>query len=103
MTDVEVNSRICGFAHKIHGEKNGKTINISIETDCAKVKKMAQLEVPMMEIFDIKENFVIGKAQEAKCCATCLVPSGVLHTCSLESGFISQTLAKDAKNISIDF
>jgi hypothetical protein len=103
MTDITVNSRICGFTHKIHGEKNGKKINISIETDCTKVKKLAQLEVPMMELFDIKENFVIGEAQKARCCATCLVPCGILHVCNLESGFISQTLAKDAKNLSIEF
>lgn len=42
MADVTVNSNICGFVHKIHGEKIGKNIVIDIETDCEKIKKMSR-------------------------------------------------------------
>jgi uncharacterized protein DUF6951 len=103
MTDITVNSRICGFTHKIHGTKDGKNVTIKIETDCPKVKNISDLEVSMMQMFGIKDNYVIGKAQEGNCCATCIVPSAILHACNLELGLISQTLAKKVKDISIDF
>ncbi|UGV40094.1 hypothetical protein J7W08_08265 [Methanococcoides orientis] len=103
MTDITVNSRICGFTHKIHGTKDGKNVKIKIETQCPKVKNISELEVPMMQLFGIKENIVTAKAQEGNCCATCLVPCGILHACNLELGLISQKLAKDVGNLSIEF
>lgn len=103
MTDITVNSRICGFTHKIRGTKDGKKVKIKVETACPKVKNISELEVPMMELFGIKENAVIAKAQEGNCCATCLVPCAILHACNIELGLISETLAKDVGNLSIDF
>ena len=103
MTNLTVNSRICGFTNEIHGEMDGNNIQISIDTDCEKVKKISSMEVPKMEIFDIKENYVMNNAQKAHCCATCIVPSGVLHVCNIEAGFISSILAKKSGSISIDF
>ncbi|MEA1985684.1 MAG: hypothetical protein U9N13_08565 [Euryarchaeota archaeon] len=103
MADLTVNSRICGFTHKVHGEMDGKNIRVSIDTECEKVKKISSMEVPRMELFDIKENYVMNNAQKAHCCATCIVPSGVLHVCNIEAGFISSTLAKKSGSISIDF
>ena len=103
MTDITVNSNICGFTHKIHGTKDGKNVTIKIETDCPKVKNISDLEVSMMQMFGIKDNYVIEKAQEGNCCATCIVPSGILHACNLELGLISQSLAKKVKDINIEF
>jgi len=103
MVDIKVNSNICGYKHKIHGEKKGKEISIDIETGCKKIKEISHLDVPMMKILDIKDNYVTEKAQTARACASCLVPCGVLHACNIEAGFISDTLAKKSGNVSIEF
>lgn len=103
MVDIKVNSNICDHRHKIHGEKKGKEISVDIKTGCPKIESLSHLDVPMMKIFDIRDNYVTEKAHDAKVCATCVVPSGILHACHIEAGFISDTLAKKSKNISIEF
>jgi hypothetical protein len=103
LTEITVNSTICGFVHKIRGSKEGKKIIVDIETPCEKIKKFSHMEIPMMEILDIKNNYVIDRAQEAKCSSNCLVPCAVLNLCRIESGFLSKSLAKKAGSISIEF
>jgi len=103
MTEAKVNSRICGFTHIIKGTMSGQNIIIDIETPCEKIKKISHIEVPMMDLFDIKENIVMGKAREARCTSTCLVPCAVMHVCCIEAGFMSSALTKEAGSISIDF
>jgi hypothetical protein len=61
------------------------------------------MEIPMDQTLDIKDNYVISKAQEMNCSSNCLVPCGVLHVCRIEMGLLSETLAKKSGNISIDF
>jgi hypothetical protein len=103
LTEITVNSTICDFVHKIRGNKKGNKIIVDIETPCEKITKLSHMEIPMMEILDIKDNYVIDKAQEAKCCSNCLVPCGVLNLCRLESGFLAKSLAKKAGSMSIEF
>ncbi len=103
MKEVKVNSRICGFTHIIKGKKDGQKIVVDIDTPCEKIKKMAHMEVDMMELFDIKENTVMENAKEARCTSTCLVPCAVMHVCCVEAGFMSDSLTKEAESISIDF
>lgn len=103
MTEVKVNSKICGFTHVIRGIKDGQNIIVDINTPCEKIKKMSHLEVDMMELFDIKENTVMEKAREARCTSTCLVPCAVMHVCCIEAGFMSGTLARETGSINIDF
>jgi hypothetical protein len=103
MTDVTINSTICGFVHHVHGKMQGKNIVNDIESDCEKIKKMSHMETPMDQTFDIKDNYVISKAQELKCSSNCLVPCGILHVCRIEMGTLSQSLAKKSGSISIDF
>ncbi|AKB24091.1 hypothetical protein MSMTP_0622 [Methanosarcina sp. MTP4] len=103
MTEATVNSRICGHVHKIKGELKGDKIIIDIETPCKNVKKISHLEVPMMEIMKIKDNYVMEKAQEANCGANCLVPCAIINVCKLESEFIAKSLAKKAGSIEITF
>lgn len=78
MAKATVHSTICGFEHKIEGKRNGETFSIFIESPCEKIQKMSGMEISMMEIFDIKENYVMNKAQELKCSSNCLVPCGIL-------------------------
>ncbi|TQD29237.1 DUF6951 family protein [Methanolobus vulcani] len=100
---VHVNSSICGFIHIIKGKLDGKNIIIDIETPCSKVKQMSSMEIPMMQTLDIKDNYVMDRAQEARCCPGCILPTGVLHVCRLESGMISKTLAKQVETMTIEF
>ncbi len=103
MIDIKVNSTICGYKHKIHGEKKGKEISVDIKTGCKKIAEMSHLDVPMMQILDIRDNYVTEKAHDARACASCIVPSGILHACNIEAGFISETLAKKSGSVSIEF
>lgn len=103
MTKLTVNSTICGFTHKISGTLKKDKIIIDIETPCKNVGKISHMEVPMMEIMNVKDNYVMEKAQEANCGANCLVPCAIINLCKLESGFIAKSLAKKAGNISIVF
>ncbi len=103
MTEITVNSTICGFTHKIKGSMKGDKIIVDIETPCEKIKKISHMEIPMMETLDIKNNYVIDRAQEAQCSSNCLVPCAVLNLCKLESGFMAKSLAKKAGTISIEF
>ncbi|WP_319507924.1 DUF6951 family protein [uncultured Methanolobus sp.] len=103
MTEVKVNSGICGFTHIVRGRKDGQKIIVDIDTPCEKIKKMSHLEVGMMDLFDIKDNLVMEKAKDVRCTATCLVPCAVMHVCCIEVDFMSSTLAKDVGNIGIEF
>ncbi|MHC1605387.1 MAG: DUF6951 family protein [Candidatus Methanofastidiosia archaeon] len=77
MIEITVDSTLCDFIHKIQGKMEGENIIIDINTLCEKIQKMSHLEVPMMEIFDIKDNYVISKAKEVGCSSHCLVPCGI--------------------------
>lgn len=103
MADFTVNSTLCGFVHKIHGEMKGDRIFIDIDTPCAKVKKMSHMEVPMMGILDIRDNYVIERAHEADCSANCIVPCAILNLCRMESGFLAKSLVKKSGGLSIEF
>ncbi|MHC1604413.1 MAG: DUF6951 family protein [Candidatus Methanofastidiosia archaeon] len=103
MAEVSVDSSICGFVHKIKGQRKGRIIEIEIDTSCKKIKKMDHLEVPIAEIFDIKDNYVIGKAQELGCSSNCIVPSGILHLCRIEAEILSYSLCKKCGSVSISF
>jgi hypothetical protein len=103
LTEVTVNSTICGFVHTVCGSKKGNNIIVDIETPCEKIKKFSHMEVPMMEILDIKDNYVIDRAHKAGCSSNCLVPCAVLNLCRLESGFLARSLVKKAGNLSIEF
>jgi hypothetical protein len=76
---------------------------VEIETPCEKIKKFSHMEIPMTEILEIKNNYVIDRAQEAKCCSNCLVPCAVLNLCRLESDFLAKSLAKKTGSMSIEF
>lgn len=100
---VHVNSTICGFIHIIKGKLDGKNIIIDIETPCPKTKEMSHMDVPIMRTLDIKDNYVMDRAQEAHCCPGCIVPTGILHICRLESGMLSKSLAKQVELMTIEF
>lgn len=76
---------------------------MDIKTPYEKIQKMAHMEVPIKEILNIKENYVINEAQKAQCSANCLVPCGILNLCWLEAGFIAKSLAENADKLTISF
>lgn len=103
MSKVTVHSTICDFEHHITGKKEGKHIIIDIVSPCEKIQKLAHLEVPIKEIFDIKDNYVLTKAQEAQCSSNCLVPCGIIHVCRREAGFLAKSLFEKVGRVSISF
>lgn len=103
MTEATVNSRICGYVHKVSGKIDGNKIIIDIKTPCNVVKNISHMEVPLERILGRTNNYVLEMAAHAPCCDTCLVPCAVLHVCRLEAGYMAKSLAKDVGNISIEF
>ena len=103
MAKATVHSTICGFDHKIEGKRVGKNILIQIVTPCEKIQKMSHMEIPIMQTLDIKDNYVINKAQELGCSSNCLVPCGVINVCRIEAGLLSESLCKKAGSVSITF
>lgn len=103
MTGITIKSNVCGFVHKVRGKLEGKKITIDIDTPCQKIKKFSHMEVPKLEVFDIRDNYVIQKAREADCSATCIVPSAVLHACWLEAGYMSKSLVNGAGTVCMEF
>jgi hypothetical protein len=103
MSEIVINSTICGFVHKVHGKLDGENIVVNIESDCQKIKNMAHMEIPMDQTLDIKDNYVMSKAQEMKCSSNCLVPCGILNVCRIEMGLLSESLARKAGDIGIKF
>jgi hypothetical protein len=103
MAKATVHANICGFKHVIEGKSVGPNIVIDIVTPCEKIKKMSHMEIPMMEIMDIRDNYVMKKAQELNCSSNCLVPIGVIHVCRIEAGLLTQSLCKNVGGVSITF
>lgn len=103
MAKATVHANICGFKHVIEGKMVGPNIVIDIVTPCEKIKKMSHMEIPVMEIMDIKDNYVMEKAQELNCSSNCLVPCGVIHVCRIEAGLLTQSLCKNVEGVSITF
>ncbi len=98
-----VHASICGFKHVIEGKRNGNNIIIHIKTMCEKIQKMSHMEIPVTEIMDIKENYVMNKAREVQCSSNCLVPCSVLHVCRIEAGLLTQSLCEKVGGVSITF
>jgi hypothetical protein len=103
MARATVHAAICGFDHRIEGNRKGKVVIVDIETPCEKIQKMSHMEVPIREILDIRDNYVMNKAHELGCSSNCLVPCGVIHVCRIEAGLLSQNLCKQARGVSITF
>ncbi len=81
------------YTRYMEAKKETKLLLI-LKPPCEKIKKFSHMEVPMMEILDIKNNYVIDRAQEAQCSSNCLVPCAVLNLCRMESGFLAKSLVK---------
>jgi len=103
MTKVVVNSRLCGFVHRISGERKGNIIDITVDSPCQNVCRLKHLEVPINDIFDIRDNYVMKMAQENGCSANCLAPNGILQVCWIEAGLLLQTLCDRVGCVSVDF
>ncbi|MCQ2560019.1 MAG: hypothetical protein MJ157_04845, partial [Clostridia bacterium] len=85
------------------GHREGKKIVVTVDSPCSKVQNLAKLEVPIKEILDIKENYVINQAQAAQCSSNCLVPCAILNVCRMEAGYIAKSLWQEAGGLEIVF
>ena len=105
MSRATVHATICGFDHVIQGKRDGEVINIDIKTPCEKIQKMSHMEFSVREVLgmDIKENYVMTKAQELRCSSNCLVPCGIMHVCRIEAGLLTESLCKKTGGVSITF
>jgi hypothetical protein len=103
MARATVRAAICGFDHAIEGKREGRVVIVDIDTPCEKIQKMSHMEVPIREIRDIRDNYVMNKAHEFGCSSHCLVPCGVMHVCRIEAGLLSGNLCKQTGGVSITF
>ena len=105
MSKATVHSTLCGFDHVIQGKRDGKVIIIDIKTPCEKIQKMSHMEFSRKEAMDmqIKDNYVMTKAQELHCSSNCLVPCGIMHVCRIEAGLLTESLCKQKGGVSITF
>jgi hypothetical protein len=97
MTRVTIQSGACGFTVTVTAEKGpGGKINVSLETQCEMVKKLAA-DIAVLDRFAPLAGFQTSPvyqsaAKHLKHCA-CLVPSGILKAVEVEAGL---NVAKDA-------
>lgn len=103
MAKVKVHSTICDHVHVICAKKNGKNIDVSVDTTCENVKDISTLCVPVKEILVYAENHVCRMASRSRCTATCLVPTGILLACWIEAGLLSETLCRKSAPLQIEF
>ncbi len=101
MTQVVVNSGICGFSTTVTAEKGkDKKVLISLETECEMVKEMAE-EIELLDMMAVftrfLENPVYRSASKHLKHVTCPVPCGVLKAMEAEAGFAV------SKDVSITF
>ena len=90
MTKAVVTSGICGYSVIVTAEKGkGKTIHISLETECEMVQKMLKdiSSLDMMAAFTgFLNNPVYRSAAVHLKHVACPVPSGILKALEIESG-----------------
>jgi len=97
MTNVVVHSGACGFTVTIRAEKvSGGKINLTLESDCEMVKKMAG-EITTLDRFaplaGFQNNPVYQAAARNLKHVACPVPSGILKAIEVEAGI---NVPKDA-------
>ncbi len=104
MTKVEVDSRICGYKAIIKVEKEGKEINVWMESSCKNISdfadKLGPLTTKDLFYFDSK---VYNLAGECHLHPSCLVLCGLFNAARIELKIISKALALREKEITIKF
>ena len=101
MTKVIVNSGACGFTVTIRAEKGtGGKIAVSLDTDCAMVKKMLE-DIAVLDRFAPLSGFLSNPVHRSASKhlrhVACIVPAGILKAVEVEAGL------NVVKDVSITF
>jgi len=93
---VTVDAGICGFRSAIEARKQGATVSIAIESECAQISQLNETlgSMGLTDIFTPAcRNLIFVRAQEARCHVTCPVPVAILKCVEVELGM---ALPRDA-------
>lgn len=83
--EADIRPGICGFRTIARAESSdGEAVDITLETDCPNVTRLAELlaeEMPLnayREIDPRADNTVLTAGRASRCCTDCIVPASVL-------------------------
>ncbi len=90
MAKAKIHAGACGFTTAVNAAMNGKACQLSIESDCKAIKKLAA-ELTEVEPFkEISSRRQVPKTLEMglKHCthAACPVPAGIIKAVEIEAG-----------------
>jgi hypothetical protein len=97
MAKAEIFAGVCGFNTTVTAQMEGVLVNLSIESDCPAIQKMAAELTQVNPYKEISSRRAVPQTLQAglKFCthAACPVPVGIIKAIEVESGL---ALPKDA-------
>ncbi len=106
MAVVKAHMRVCDKTHIITATKRTDgDVEITIETDCPKVAAYGERIgcLSLTDIVDYQNSRINFNEIRGDISPTCISPTAVFNAAWLETGMISQSLAKKVKENSIEF
>lgn len=98
--EADIQPGICGFRTLARARTgDGRSVEISLETDCDNVTRFAGVLADQMPLDAFKEidpkgdNTVLGAGRAGRCCSDCIVPASVLKAMRVAADL---ALPKDA-------
>jgi hypothetical protein len=90
LATAKITSGICGFAATVHARKNGRKVDLEIESECAAIQALAAelAEVDPFQEISFRGDGPRTLAAGAKHCyhPACPVPVGIIKAIEVESG-----------------
>lgn len=86
---VRVDPGICGFECTIEAGKEGRTVRLSIQSDCEQIKKLASLLGPLSlkDLFvPLSKNIIFLSAETSGCHLACPVPWALVKAAEVALG-----------------
>ena len=90
MARAEIFSGACGFNTVVEARMDGKSCQLSIESECANIRRLAQAlpEVDPFQEISFRRGGPLTLQTASKYCAhaACPVPSGIIKAVEVEAG-----------------
>ncbi len=90
MTKSEISSGICGFVSRVEASMAGQLCNLSIESDCQSIQRLAKelTQVDPLQEISFRDPKPLIHHMAIECCAhaACPVPVGIIKAVEVEAG-----------------